>query len=172
MHLSLLNKLERCLVKLVISCIVVLVSIQIIMLHEDLRHLFSQIDHVEGQPLFARQGHDGEPLWYTVIEKRFTAASLLTNQRKSESVILRMIKPKSSDKAWVTVNGEKAGDFRYGETSVTVYEGDYLEINCDGLNSPTQFIVTVPQQDLVTPSDGIVLEGTASVITVGKVKFK
>ncbi len=172
MHSSLLNKFERWLVKLVVICIVVLVSMQIIMLHAGLRHLFSQIDHVEGQPLFARQADDGTPSWYTAIESRLTAASLLTNRRKSKSVILRMIKPKSSDKAWVTVNGERVADFRYGETSVMVYEGDYLEIDCDGLNLPTQFVVKVPQQDLETPSDGSVLDGTASVIRVGKVKFK
>lgn len=173
MHSSLLNKLERYLVKFVIICIVALVSTQILMLHDGLRYLFSQIDHVEGQPLLVRQEDGGVTAWwYTAIESRLTAASLLTNHRKSKSVILRMIKPKASDKAWVTVNGEKVTDFQYGETSVTVYEGDYLEINCNGLHSPTQFVVKVPQHDLVTPSDGIILEGSASIITVGKVKFK
>jgi hypothetical protein len=171
MHSSSLHKLEKGLLKLAIICIIALVSTQIIMLHDGLRHLFSQIDHVEGQSLLIRPEDAVAPSWYSAIESRLTAASLFTNRRKSKSVILRMIKPQASDKAWVTVNGQKVTDFRYGETSVTVYEGDYLEINCDALSSPTQFVIKVPQHDLATPVDGILLEGTGSIITVGKVKF-
>lgn len=171
LHNSLLNRLERYLLKLAIICVVALVSIQMMMLHDGVRHLFSQTDHLEGQPLFARQEDSAEPSWYSAVESRLSAASLFTNRRKSKSVILQMIKPKASDKVWVTVNGEKVNDFRYGETSITVYEGDYLEINSDGLNSPSQFIVKVPQHDIVTPADGSIVEGTGKIVTIGKVKF-
>lgn len=161
---------ESHLVRLAVGCLFLLILSQALMLKEGPRLLLSRVDRYEGEtisgqiPLYA-----AGPL--TVAEKS-VATNRIRSLRESKVLVIRMLKPTKGDGAFVIVNGERVGDFRRGDVKVTVYEGDYVEIDVSEINEQARFVVNAPSSDLVSPIDGIVLEGARTYLPVGKVKFK
>jgi hypothetical protein len=164
------NKWEKYLFKFTVVCIGVLIGTQMLMFQDTFRHYFSQLDHVEGTSLITQENVSTESSWFEVAQSRLAAVSLFMNRRKSKSLVLRMVEPKTSDDVWVMVNGAKIANFHDGEVNLLVYEGDYVEIDSSILYKKSRFIVKVPHGDLVTPTDGMTFDGVGSVIAVGKVK--
>ena len=64
------------------------------------------------------------------------------------------------------------GNFGKGEVELTVYEGDYIEIDAVRIKKTAQFIIDTHKNDLVYPVDGILLENQSNLVVVGKVIFK
>jgi hypothetical protein len=164
------NKLEKYLFKFTLVCISVLIGTQLLMFQDNFRHSFSQLDYVEGTSLITQENVSAEPSWVEVAQSRLAAVSLFMNHRKSRSLVLSMIEPQNSDDIWVMVNGAKIANFHDGEVSFLVYEGDYVEIDCSSLHKIARFIVKVPHDDLMTPTNGMTFDGVGSIIAVGKVK--
>jgi len=100
-------------------------------------------------------------------------AKSIRSLRSGKNITIRMITPNITGDAILTINGEIAGDFAKKKLEVTVYDGDYLEIDVTKLKGkPAQFIIDTHKNDLVAPVDGILLESQSDIITIGKVIFK
>ena len=63
-------------------------------------------------------------------------------------------------------------DFRKGICKLTVYDGDYVEIDGTSLSTSTAFRIEVPDGGLLSPQNGLLVEGKKGIFPVGKIKFK
>ena len=161
---------ERWLIIFTISCLVVLVVAQALMLKETPRRYLSRVDKLEGDSFLLEQPNYVENK--TVEAGSFPVISWLELLRRHKIVTVRMIQPSAADGVYVTVNGRQVGDFRQGEVRVTVYDGDYVEIDARLLHEMGRFVVNVPKTDFFSPDDGRLFEGKLGLIPIGKVRFK
>jgi len=166
-----ITSVEDVLMRLIIICITALLLSQILLLKEGTRLYLSKVDKMEGEDLASVL-----PL-YTETPLQITEeTTVLKNYqnllRKSEVIVIRMIENPNNSNAFVMVNGKKIADFAKGDSKLTVYDGDYVEIDATMLNRSAQFVIKVPNNGLLSPQDGLVVDGTKMIITVGKIKFK
>jgi len=165
-------RVEYVLMRLIIICITALVLSQILLLKEGTRLYLSKVDKMEGEDLTV-----GMPLYANTplqITEETTAIKNYQNLlRKSEIIVIKMIKYPAHPNAFIMVNGKKVADFSKGDDNkLTVYDGDYVEIDATTMNRPVQFVIKVPENGLLSPQDGLVVEGAKMMIAVGKIKFK
>jgi len=161
---------EKWLIRLVVVGVSILILSQIAMFKEEARHYLSRVDRLEGEKVsFDSTMYANNSL---TISERTVVSKQIPSFRENRSLIIRMIKPPEDRRVFVTINGDKISDFAHGEVKLTVYDGDYVEIDCSDLKTSAQFVVTVPGGGLVSPVDGLVVETINNIGTVGKIKFK
>lgn len=164
------DKMDKILKSLVFTGTALLLCIQAAFLYEGTRPYLSRVDRIEGDRISLEfTQYAANPLLIsekTVVSKRTPAI------RESRVLIIRMIQPISDERVYASINGEKAGDFGRGEVKLTVYDGDYVEINCNALKAKASFIVGVLGSGLAAPLDGLMVENHEGIATVGKIKFK
>lgn len=161
---------EPLIIRLAAACVIALVAVQALIYHDTPRRYLSRVDKLEGDPVTWQTPLVAEaPL---VISEGSPVASRIHMLRENRLVVIRIVHPAAAADVYPLVNGERAGDFKSGEASVTVYDGDYLEIDASRLPAAGRFVVTVPDGGLVSPLDGLVVEGRGAAVPIGKVKFK
>lgn len=106
------------------------------------------------------------------ITEENTAVNYQNLFRKSKVILIHIVKQEKASNVYVLINGKKNGDFSNGISKITVYDGDYVEIDATSLKQPVRFIINVPGKDLVSPIDGLMIEGNNSILQIGKIKFK
>lgn len=165
------DRWEPLIVRLAAVCVAVLLLAQALLYNDAPRRYLSRVDRLEGDavtwqtPLVA-----SPPL---VISEGSPVANRRHLLRDSREIVVRMVSPAAAAAdVYVVVNGERAGNFGSGEVTVTVYDGDYLEIDAGRLPSAGRFVVAVPGGGLDSPPNGVIVEGRGSALPVGKVKFK
>lgn len=168
--LAKLDRLEKKLKYIILTGAILLLCIQIAFFYEGTRSYLSRVDRMEGEKIsleFAQYANN--PLQIsdkTVISKRTPAI------RESRVLVIRMVQSTADTRVYATINGEKAGDFGRGDVKLTVYDGDYVEINCNALQTRVSFIVSIMGSGVVSPMDGLMIENREGIATVGKIKFK
>lgn len=164
------DKVEKWLKYIVIGGLSVLVLSQAILFREEARPYLSRVDRLEGERVILDfTQYANSPL---TISERSVVSKSAPVIRDSRVIIIRMIQPTADRRVFATISGEQAGDFSRGEVKLTVYDGDYVEIDCSALNSQARFVVNIPGSRLVSPLDGLVIENQGSIAAVGKIKFK
>lgn len=165
------KRVEDALMRLIMFFITALLVSQILLLKEGTRLYLSKVDKMEGEnltmtmPLYA-----DTPLQIT--EEMTVLKSYQKLLRKSEVILIKMIKNSNDPNVFIMVNGKKVTDFSKGtDSKLTVYDGDYVEIDATALSRPIQFVIKVPEKGLLSPQDGLVVEGAKIMIPVGKIKF-
>lgn len=160
---------EVILFKLAIFFIGLLVFTQALLFGDHVRPYLSRVDQFEGtQILFQLPLYAAKPLQISDTAE----AGRLESLRNSKVIIIRMISPANNHQVFVTVNGKVIDDFRKGSMKLTVYDGDYVEIDARRQSAAVQFVVNVPGASLLAPPDGLALEGGGAMLPVGRVKFK
>lgn len=155
----------------VFTCLTLLVICQFFLLKDSLRPYLSKVDQLEGENIaFNLPAYAGEPL--KVSDKTETAITPFRTLRESKIIVIKAVSPSSSQMAYVRINGNVAGNFEKGELKITVYNGDYLEIDSTELQEPADFIVKVPNSGLIFPEDGAIVQTNQHLATIGLVKFK
>ena len=163
-------RMEYILIRSIVVFFTVMLISQMLLLKEGTRLYLSKVDKMEGEdltvpiPLYA-----DTPLQIT--EETTVLKNYQNLLRSSKVIVIKMLKPSNNPQAFVLINGKKAADLSKGDGKLTVYDGDYVEIDATALNQPAQFIVKVPGQGLLSPQNGLVLEGSKTMIAVGKIKF-
>ncbi len=161
---------ESILLHLSIFCFSLLLVSQVLLFKEGTRIYLSKVDKLEGEHISL------ETPFYAGTPVNISDNTVVTNHlqalRPSKVIIIRMIKPAGSQYIFVTVNGQMIGDFRHGDIKLTVYDGDYVEIDATLVTESAQFVIHVPGTGLISPVDGLVLECNGTVASVGKIKFK
>lgn len=161
---------ESILLRVSIFCFGLLLISQTLLVKEGTRIYLSKVDKLEGEHISL----DGP--FYAGMPLTITDNTVVTNRlqslRPSKVIIIRMIKPAGSQYIYATVNGQVMGDFRHGDIKLTVYDGDYVEIDATLLKESAQFVIHVPGTELISPVDGLVLESNGTVASVGKIKFR
>jgi len=166
-----ITRVEDVLMRLIIICIAALLLSQILLLKEGTRLYLSKVDKMEGEDLTSTMPlYADTPLQITEETTVFKDYQNLL--RKSEVIVIRMIKNSNNPNVFIMVNGKKIADFGKGDSKLTVYDGDYVEIDATALSWADQFVIKVPQNGLLSPQDGLVVEGAKTIIPVGKIKFK
>jgi hypothetical protein len=161
---------EPFIARLAAACVIALVAVQVVLYHDTPRRYLSRVDKIEGDPVTWQTPLVAEaPL---VISEGSPVASRIHLLRENRLVVIRIVQPPAAAEVYPVINGERIGDFRTGEASVTVYDGDYLEIDASRLTVPGRFVVSVPGGGLEAPLDGLVVEGRGATVAIGKVKFK
>ena len=165
-------RVDDVLIRLIIICITVLMLSQILLLKEGTRLYLSKVDKMEGEDLtMAMPLYADTPLQIT--EETTVLKNYQKLLRRSQVIVIKMINDSNNPNIFIMVNGKKIADFGKGDDSkITVYDGDYVEIDATLLSRPVQFVIKVPEDGLLSPQDGLVMEGGKTIIAVGKIKFK
>ena len=164
------DKVEKWLKYIVIWGMAILVLSQAILFREEARPYLSRVDRLEGEKVILDfTQYATSPL---AISERSVVSKRAPVMRDSRIIIIRMIQPTADWRIFATISGEQAGDFSRGEVKLTVYDGDYVEIDCSALKNQASFVVNVPGNGLASPLDGLVIETQGSIAAVGKIKFK
>ena len=160
---------EGILIKLSVFFIGLLVLTQALLFGDAVRPYLSRVDKFEGTQIsFQLPLYAAKPLQINDAAE----AGRLQPRRSGKIIVIRMIQPLNNHQIYAIVNGKVIDDFRKGVLQLTVYDGDYVEIDASRQTTPAQFVVNVPGGSLITPLDGLALEGCGTIVQVGKVKFK
>lgn len=160
---------EKPLLYLAALCVVFLFLTQAMLVKDQTRRYLSVVDRLEGESIVLGTPAAGGD--QVTVTDHFPVANLLATQRQHKVFLVRMLIPARSSEVFVLVNGSRAGDFQKGELALTVYEGDYLEIDAQMLSVSGRFVLKVQEAGVVSPEDGLLLEGKGQVIPIGMVKF-
>lgn len=167
---NLFERWEKLILRIAVLGFTVLLVGQILLTLDTPRKYLSRVDKLEGEAVTFQMPMVAEkPL---TITENAPVASPFTLLRERRALVVRMIQPNPDPAIYITVNGQRAGDFRRGDVKLVVYEGDYIEIDASASQTIANFIVNVPGGGLLYPEDGFVLEGKEGPIPVGKVKFR
>lgn len=170
-HLRLMAIGETLFIRAAIAFLFVLVVVQFFFLKDTTRSYLSYIDRLEGESVSIQMPlYSIKPLY--ISETSQAAANPLKTLRESKVIIVRMVTPRSSQSVFLTVNGQTAGDFGSGDLKVTVFNGDYLEIDASAFSETAQFVTHIPNAGVAYPEDGMLIEAKGATVTIGKVKFK
>lgn len=162
---------EVILMRLIIICITTLLVSQLLLFKEGTRIYLSKVDKMEGERITATMPlYADAPLQIT--EETTVVKNYQNLLRKSKVILIHIVKPPEHANIYVIVNGKRVDDFNKGSSKITVYDGDYLEIDTTELDQPVQFIIKIPEKDLLSPLDGLVVEGSKSLLPIGKIKFR
>ena len=162
---------EDVLIRLLIFFIMALLLSQVLLLKEGTRSYLSKVDQMEGEDLTAEiplYAHGPQP----ILEEQTVVKNFEKLLRRSKVIVIKMITFPKHVAVYVLINGKPIADFSQGQCTLTVYEGDYVEIDGRALKELTQFIIKVPDKKLQSPQDGLIVEGREGILTVGKIKFK
>ena len=162
---------EDVLMRLIVICITVLLLSQLLLLKEGTRRYLSQVDKMEGEDLsLAAPLYADTPLQIT--EEKTVAKSYQNLLRSNKVITIKMISSPAHPAIFIMINGKRIDDFSKGDRKITVYDGDYLEIDATAVNLPVQFVIKVSDKEFQSPQDGLVVEGVKKVLVVGKIKFR
>lgn len=168
--IDLFDRWATIILRLAVYCITILIVSQAALYLETPRRFLSQVDRLEGEPvswqtpLVAEVPHAASPATPALYS--------LERLRPSREIVLRLVSPASDRDIYVLVNGSRQGDFAGGEIKLTVYDGDYLEVDASRRTRPVRLIIHLPGGGVDSPVDGTLLEGAGGLIPVGKVKLK
>lgn len=160
---------DKLILKLAVLFVVLLVISQTLLLKETTRMHMSRVDKLEGEPISLQ-----EPSYANSPPHQNTTwmAGQFKSLRENKVISIRMIKPSGNSQICAIVNGKVMDDFRKGSVRLTVYDGDYVEIDATAHKGVSQFVVNILGSKVAAPMDGLSLEGNANIVPVGKVKFK
>ena len=164
------DRWERWIKGWAIGSVVLLAAVQTATFHSEIRLYLSQVDRLEGETINHDLAH------YTASPSGVVERTVVTAKvpvfRQSRTIIIRMIQPKAGSNIYVMINGEKAADFGRGDVHLTVFDGDYVEIDCSAADQAARFAVRVPAGGLVLPVDGLLVDQEGSVASIRKIKFR
>ena len=162
---------EVILFRLLVICITTLFISQLLLFKEGTRIYLSKVDQMEGERITAAIPlHTDTPL--QIVEETTVVKHYQNLLRKSKVLLIHMVKPPTESDVYIMVNGKRVDGFTKGNSKITIYDGDYVEIDATALVQPIQFIVNVPDNDLLSPQDGLIVEGSKRILPIGKIKFK
>lgn len=162
---------EDVLIRLLGICIIMLLVSQILLLKEGTRLYLSKVDQMEGESLTLDMPFYADaPL--KITEERTVGADYQHLLRKRKVIMIKMVKGSNGSAVFVLVNGKQVDDFSSGDSKLTVYDGDYVEIDGRAMNQKNQFVIHVLDDGVISPPDGLILEGKNQIFAVGKIKFK
>ncbi len=166
-----MKHIDRVLLWLITIFIGVMLISQSLLLKEGTRLYLSKVDKMEGEDLvFSMSLYADMPL---LITEETTAVKNYQNLlRRSKMIIVKMMNNSNDSNVAIIINGKKIDDFRNGSCKFTVYDGDYVEIDGTTLKNVTSFLIQVPSDGLLSPQNGLIIDGKKGLFPVGKIKFK
>lgn len=169
--------IDRLLIRVATVAVTLLLITQIFLLNGESRKYLSLVDKLEGEQITAPATmYAADVPWpdpnNTMNAVNKVVAKSMRTLKSGKEITIRMINPPADINAIVTVNGENVGDFGKGKVEITIYDGDYIELDAVRVKKPAQFIIDTHKNDMVFPIDGILLENKSNLIVVGKVVFK
>jgi len=169
--------IDRLLIRLAVTAVILLFVVQALHLHAETRKHLSLVDNLEGEQITAPTTMYGADISRVASIKLTTIDQVIAKSIRSlrfgQGITIRMITPLANRRdALLTVNGQAVGNFSRGEVEVTVYDGDYIEIDAAKLTKPAQFIIDTHKSDMILPIDGTLLDSQSAIVVVGKVVYK
>jgi hypothetical protein len=162
---------ETILYRLILIFVIALFISQVLLFKDGTRIYLSKVDRMEGEKITAAMPlYADTPL--KITEETPVVKGYQNLLRKSKVIFIHMVNPIEKPNIFMVVNGKRSDGFSKGNCKITVYDGDYVEIDATTLEQPVQFIINVPDNDLLSPADGLVVEGSKSILSIGKIKFK
>lgn len=162
---------DRLFLKLVWLLTILLLLSQALMLKDGARGYISQVDKLEGERISLESPVYVEaPL--QISNRSTSAAGLMNSLRENRSIVVRMVKPANSTEVYILVNGKVIDDFHKGQVRLTVYDGDFVEIDATSFSEPVQFVINTIGGKTISPIDGLMLESKGNIVSIGKIKFK
>lgn len=162
---------ESILFRLILIFVIALFISQLLLFKDETRIYLSKVDKMEGEKITATMPlYADTPL--KITEETPVIKGYQNLLRKSKVISVHMINPTERFNIYMVINGKRADGFTKGNCKITVYDGDYIEIDATALEQPAQFIINVSDNDLLSPADGLVVEGSKSILPIGKIKFK
>lgn len=157
---------DNILIRLLVIALTLLIISQLLLFITPTRMYISRVDRLEGENTINEAAPTNEA---TALEK--TVIYNLGALRRSEQLTVRMISSHHNEKAGITVNGKLVAVFNDGECNITVYDGDYIEIDGTQLSEAAKFVVRVSGNQLKYPVNGLMFETNGTIAVIGKVQF-
>jgi len=165
------DRIEHVFIYAIVLCITGLLISQMLLLEAGTRFYLSKVDNMEGEDITSNVASSADgPL---TISEETTVLKGYENLLRTSKVIV--IYPRGVSKnatVFVMVNGKTIDNFSQGECRLIVYDGDYVEIDARAVKEPVEFLIKVPAKGVVSPQDGLIVEGEHAVFPIGKIKFK
>ena len=158
---------DNILIRLLVVVLTLLIISQLFLFMTPTRMYISRVDRLEGENTIHEIAPKNE---VTTLEK--TVIYNLGTLRRSEQLTVRMINSTHYKKIGITVNGKLAAVFNDGECNITVYDGDYIEIDGTQLPEAAKFVVRVSGNKLKYPVNGLMFETNGNIAVIGKVQFR
>ncbi|EGO64919.1 hypothetical protein ALO_05548 [Acetonema longum DSM 6540] len=150
-----------------IFCVVVLGLIQLLLFFDESRIFLSRIDKLEGDRVALEFTPDnpgneaeGRSVWQEF--------QILRRGQKMQIKVLTG----SGNQVYIKINGNRAGTLAPGLATVTVYDGDYLEIDATLQTEPVSYQVVKVDPGIVSPFAGAILETRGDTAPIGRIKLK
>lgn len=150
-----------------IFCVAVLVVIQLLLFFDESRIFFSRIDKLEGDRVALeftpdKPGNEaeGRSVWQEF--------QVLRRGRKMQIKVLTG----SGNQVYIKINGNRVDALAPGLAAVTVYDGDYLEIDATLQPGPVSYQVVKVDPDIISPFAGAVLTTRGNIAPIGRIKLK
>lgn len=145
---------------------VVLILVQAAMTNDNIRYRLSWGEQFEGYPA-------------VVLENQKPAVAASDSALVGEEsfspwaeIVVEVENYSSLPKAFVLVNGEKAGVFYEPRLRIRVMAGDDLEIDTSSYSSPISFRICETSRNVAEPGPGTVVSSTSGRVYLGKVMVK
>jgi len=165
-----ITHVEEVLVRLIIVFMSTLLLSQLLLLKEGTRIYLSKVDKMEGEDLsFTIPLYADTPLQIT--DQITVLKSYQNLLRRSKTIEIKNVTRAYCANAFIVINGKKIADLSKGNSQITVYDGDYIEIDVTAVDIPVQFVIKTADKGLLSPQDGLVVEGAKTILAVGKIKF-
>lgn len=163
--------IDKGLVYLVITCVTVMLLSQLVLLQEKTRPYLSKVDKMEGVDLASTM------LLPTATPLQITEETTVLKDyqkllRRSKVIIIKSMTRSNYPHVFIIVNGKRMQDMGNGISKITVYNGDYVEIDGTSLQQQENFLIEVPDKKIITPVDGLIVTGIKGIFPIGKIKFK
>lgn len=162
---------DRLFLKIIWLFAALLIVSQALLLKDTIRVRISQVDKLEGERISLEAPvYVAAPL--PISNSLANTAGPMHSFRESRDLIIHMVKPAQGAEIYIIVNGKVIDDFHQSNVRLTVYEGDFVEIDATSVTAPAQFVIHVMGGKTASPMDGLLLESNGNTVAVGKIKFK
>ncbi len=157
------NRIERFLIKYIITALMVVVIVQTIMTQEPYRLYLSWGERMEGQSI-------AYPVNIPANNQQKTPASNI--QSPQAFMILSIDKFSSLPRARVLVNDQEAKTFTQKEIRVNLKAGDKIEVDSSAYNFPVEYQIKDVSANLSYPEKGACFTVNQGIVMLGKVIVK
>lgn len=169
--LYLLEKFESIVKSLVFLGLITIIGSQLALTQVTARQYLSYVDRLEGQRIQGEQANYAEkPL--EIREKTVTALPDIGGSGDTRLLKIFLIDPLPQDAARVLVNRQNVLPFVRGEVSISVHEGDVLEVDGSGAGRLLKFRILAPHNDIEVPASESMAETKGNTAALGEVRFK
>lgn len=142
------KQIEKRLVLLSIICFVLLITVQVVMTNPSARNILTQEEEVEG----------------VFLQKSGQIAD-------QETIVIELVDLKSMGNLWVMVNGKRIARFSGKRVTLSVSDGELIEIDSTDTNTPAKVRIAEFSKNVILSMSKDVLETKKNIAVLARIRI-